>query len=147
MWFGSFLWKWFAAGEKNLNQVARELKNSIINNNIEPGIGTFGNVRMWKVLLKDITNISIKLVRRGKHADFRLNKNTVIQHQQIKWLLKSSTVETSYRISNNSESVPLQSSFRLLDLDFQTKYKVYFHHKRSPWTTEQQLRPFSASPR
>ncbi len=34
------------------------------------------------------------------------------------------------------DSVPLHSSSRLWDLDFQMKCKIYFHLKRGLWTTE-----------
>ncbi len=56
------------------------------------------------------------------------SENTVDQHQQMTWQPKSSlTVETSHWTSS-----------RLWDLDFQMKYKIYFHLKRGLWTTEQQ---------
>ncbi len=55
------------------------------------------------------------------------------------WQPKSSlTVETSHWTSSNMDSVPLHSSSRLWDLDFQMKCKMYFHLKRGLWTTEQQ---------
>ncbi len=55
------------------------------------------------------------------------------------WQPKSSqTVETSHWTSSNMDSVPLHSSSRLWDLDFQMKCKIYFHLKRGLWTTEQQ---------
>ncbi len=42
------------------------------------------------------------------------------------WQPKSSlTVETSHWTSNNMDSVPLHSSSRLWDLDFQIKCKIY----------------------
>ncbi len=53
------------------------------------------------------------------------------------WQPKSSlTVETSHWTSSNMDSVPLHSSSRLWDLDFQMKCKIYFHLKRGLWTTE-----------
>ncbi len=49
------------------------------------------------------------------------------QHQQMTWQPKSSlTVETSHWTSRNMDSVPLHSSSRLWDLDFQIKCKIYF---------------------
>ncbi len=52
------------------------------------------------------------------------------------WQPKSSlTVETSHWTSSNMDSVPLHSSSRLWDLDFQMKCKIYFHLKRGLWTT------------
>ncbi len=39
----------------------------------------------------------------------------------------SLTVETSHWTSSDVDSVPLHSSSRLLDLDFQMKCKIYFH--------------------
>ncbi len=51
------------------------------------------------------------------------------------WQPKSSqTVETSHWTSSNMDSVPLLSSSRLWDLDFQMKCNIYFHLKR--WTVE-----------
>ncbi len=65
------------------------------------------------------------------------------QHQQMTWQPKSSlTVETSHWTSSNMDSVPLLSSSRLWDLDFQMKCKIYFHLKRGLWTTEQQSSSF-----
>ncbi len=53
------------------------------------------------------------------------------------WQPKSSlTVETSHWTSSNMDSVPLHTSSRLWDLDFQIKCKIYFHLKRGLWTTE-----------
>ncbi len=53
------------------------------------------------------------------------------------WQPKSSlTVETSHWTSSNMDSVPLHSSSRLWDLDFQLKCKIYFYLKRGLWTTE-----------
>ncbi len=69
------------------------------------------------------------------------SENTVDQHQQMTWQPKSSlTVETSHWTSSNMDSVPLHSSSRLWDLDFQMKCKMHFHPKRGLWTTEQQPR-------
>ncbi len=65
------------------------------------------------------------------------SENTVDQHQQMTCQPKSSlTVETSHWTSSNMDSVPLHSSSRLWDLDFQMKCKIYFHLKRGLWTTE-----------
>ncbi len=76
------------------------------------------------------------------------SENTVDQHQQMTWQPKSSlTVETSHWTSSNVDSVPLHSSSRLWDLDFQIKCKIYFHLKRGLWTTEQQSSSFSPQPR
>ncbi len=59
------------------------------------------------------------------------SENTVDQHQQMTWQPKSSlTVETSHWTSSNNDYVPLHSSSRLWDLDFQIKCKTYFHLKR-----------------
>ncbi len=75
------------------------------------------------------------------------SENTVDQHQQMTWQPKSSlTVETSHWTSSNMDSVPLHSSSRLWDLDFQIKCKIYFHLKRGLWTTEQQSSYFSPFP-
>ncbi len=50
------------------------------------------------------------------------SENTVDQHQQMTWQPKSSlTVETLHWTSSNVDSVPLHSSSRLWDLDFQMK--------------------------
>ncbi len=71
------------------------------------------------------------------------SENTVDQRQQMTWQPKSSlTVETSHWTSSNMDSVPLHSSSRLWDLDFQMKCKIYFHLKRGLWTTEQQSSSF-----
>ncbi len=52
------------------------------------------------------------------------------------WQPKSSlTVKTSHWTSSNMDSVPLHSSSRLWDLNFQMKYKIYFHLKRGLRTT------------
>ncbi len=76
------------------------------------------------------------------------SENTVDQHQQMTWQPKSSlTVETSHWTSSNMDSVPLHSSSRLWDLDFQMKCKIYFHLKRGLWTTEQQSSYFSPQSR
>ncbi len=74
-------------------------------------------------------------------------ENTVDQHQQMTWQPKSSlTVETSHWTSSNMDSVPLLSSSRLWDLDFQMRCKIYFHLKRGLWTTEQQSKVAWCSP-
>ncbi len=55
------------------------------------------------------------------------------------WQPKSSlTVETSHWTSSNMDYVPLHSSSRLWNLDFQMKCNIYFHLKRGLWITEQQ---------
>ncbi len=54
----------------------------------------------------------------------------------------SLTVETSHWTPSNLDSVPLLSSSRLWDLDFQMKCKIYFHLKRGLWTTEHQSGSF-----
>ncbi len=75
------------------------------------------------------------------------SENTVAQHQQMTWQPKSSlTVETSHWTSSYMDSVPLHSSSRLWDLDFQMKCKIYFHLKRGLWTAEQQSSYFLLSP-
>ncbi len=57
-------------------------------------------------------------------------RNTVDQHQQITWHPKPSlTVETLHWTSSNVDSVPLLSSSRLWDPDFQRKCKIYFHQR------------------
>ncbi len=58
------------------------------------------------------------------------SENTMDQHQKMSWQLKSQTVETSHWTSSNMDSVPLHSSSRLWDLDFQMKCKMHFHLKR-----------------
>ncbi len=109
----------------------------------------------WKMK----SGISIKLVSRRKHEVplkypgrwlrwLWTSENTVDQHQQMTWQPKSSlTMETSHWTSSNMDSVPLHSSSRLWDLDFQMKCKIYFHLKRGLWTTEQQSSSFSPQPR
>ncbi len=78
-------------------------------------------------------------------VDFR---KTVDQHQQMTWQPKLSlTVETSHWTLSNIDSMPLHSSSRFWDLDFQMKCKIYFHLKRGLWTTEQQTSYFSPLPR
>ncbi len=75
------------------------------------------------------------------------SENTMDQHQQMTWQPKSSlTVETSHWTSSNVDSVPLHSSSRLWDLDFQMKCNIYFHLKRGLWTTKKQSRYFLLSP-
>ncbi len=65
------------------------------------------------------------------------SENTVDQHQQMTWQPESSlTVETSHWTSINLDSVPLHSSSRLWDLDFQIKCKIYFHLKGGLRTTK-----------
>ncbi len=72
------------------------------------------------------------------------SENTVDQHQQMTWQPKSSlTVETSHWTSSNIYYLPLHSSSRRWDLDFQIRCKIYFHLKRGLWTTEQQSNYFS----
>ncbi len=72
------------------------------------------------------------------------SENTMDQHQQMTWQLTVKlTVETSHWTSSNIDSVPLHSSSRLWDLDFQIKCKIYFHLERGLWTTEQQSSSFS----
>ncbi len=72
------------------------------------------------------------------------SENTVDQHQQMTWQPKLSlTVETLHWTSSNMDYVPLRSSSRLWDLDFQMKCKIDFHLKRRLWTTEQQSISFS----
>ncbi len=67
------------------------------------------------------------------------SESPVEQHQQRTWQPKSSlTVKTSHW-----NSVPLHSSSRLWDLDFQMKCKIYFNLKRRLWYTEQQSSYFS----
>ncbi len=58
------------------------------------------------------------------------SENTVDQHQQMTWHPKPSlTVETLHWTSSNVDSVPLLSSSRLWDPDFQRKCKIYFHQR------------------
>ncbi len=126
---------------------------------IESAFGTFGSLSRCQVLLENEISISIKLVSRRKHGSalkvpgrwlrwLWTSENTVDQHQQMTWQPKSSLiVETSHWTSSNMDSVPLQSSSRLWDLDFQIKCKIYFHLKRGLWTTEQQSNYFSPQPR
>ncbi len=69
------------------------------------------------------------------------------QHQQMSQHPKSSlTSETSHWTSSSLDSVPLHSSSRLWDLDFQMKCNIYFYLKRGLWTTEQQSSSFFLSP-
>ncbi len=124
---------------------------------IEPAFGTFGSVGRCKVLLEN--EISISILHKAcqqKEAWSALkcpgrwlrwlwtSENTVDKHQQMTWQPKSPlTVETSHWTSSNMDSVPLHSSSRLWDLDFQMKCKLYFDLKRGFWTTEQQSSYFS----
>ncbi len=63
------------------------------------------------------------------------------------WQPKSSlTVETSHWTSRYMDSVPLHSSSRLSDLDFQMKCKIYFHLKRGLWTLSNSPVLFLLSP-
>ncbi len=115
---------------------------------IEPAFGAFGSVGRCQVLLENEISISIKLVSRRKHEVLQnvlvMVALTVDQHQQMTWQPKSSqTVETSHWTSSYMDSVPLHSSSRLWDLDFQMKCKIYFHLKRGLWTTGQQSSSFS----
>ncbi len=121
---------------------------------IEPAFGTFGSVGRCQILLGNEISIIIKLVSRRNHEvlyNFLVDgcvdwtsENTVDQHQQITWQPKSSlTLETSDWTSSNMDSVPLHSSSRLWDLDFQMKCTIYFHLKRGLWTTEKQSSYFS----
>ncbi len=64
------------------------------------------------------------------------SENTVTDDNTSK---SSLTEETSHWTSSNMDSVPLHSSPRLWDLDFQMKFKIYFHLKRGLWTTTVQL--------
>ncbi len=58
------------------------------------------------------------------------SENTVDQHQQMTWHPKPSlTVETLHWTSSNVDYVPLLSSSRLWDPDFQRKCKIYFHQR------------------
>ncbi len=111
---------------------------------IEPAFGTFGSVGRCQVLLENEISISVKLVSRRKHAlKFPVrwlhwlwtSENTVDQHQQMTWQPKSlltATVETSHWTSSNIDSVPLHSSSRLWDLDFQMKCKIYWKEDFGP---------------
>ncbi len=66
------------------------------------------------------------------------------QRQQTSQRPKSSlTLETSHWTSSCLDSVPLHSSSRLCDLDFQIKCKMYFYLKRGLWTAEKQSSYFS----
>ncbi len=77
-----------------------------------------------------------------------ISENTVDQHQQITWQPKSSmTVKISHWTSSNMDYVPLHSSSRLWDLDFQMKCKIYFHLKRGLWTTGEKSSSCSPYPR
>ncbi len=126
---------------------------------IKPAFGTFGSVGRCQVLLEK-WNQHLHKACQQKEAWSALkfpgrwlrwlwtSENTVDQHQQMTWQPKSSlTVETSHWTSSNMDSVPLHSSSRLWDLDFQMKCKIYFHLKRGLWTTEQQSSYFSPQPR
>ncbi len=98
-------------------------------------------------------SISIKLFSRRKHVlyNFLVDgcvdsglQSKVDKHQQMALQPKSSlTVETSHWTSSNMDSVPLHSSSRLWDLDFQIKCNIDFHLKRGFCTTEQQSSSFS----
>ncbi len=63
------------------------------------------------------------------------------------WQPKSSlTVGTSHWTSRNMDSVPLHSSSRLWDLDFQMKCTIYFNLKRGLWTLSNSPVLFLLSP-
>ncbi len=103
-----------------------------------------------KVLLEKEISISIKLVGRWNHnmlqnflvdgcIDFRLDNTQWTNPSRCHCSLNHHmTVETSHWTSSNMDPVPLHSSSRLWDLDFQMKYYICFHLKRGLWTTEQQ---------
>ncbi len=59
------------------------------------------------------------------------SENTVDQHQQMTNPKPSLTVETLHWTSSNVDSVPLLSSSRLWDPDFQRKCKIYFHQREN----------------
>ncbi len=121
---------------------------------VEPAFGTFGSVGRWpspagkwnqhlhKACQQKEAWSAQKFPGRWLHWLWT-SENTVDQHQQMTWQPKSSlTVVTSHWTSSNMDSVPLHSSSRLWDLDFQMKCKIYFHLKRGLWTTEQQSKLF-----
>ncbi len=111
---------------------------------IEPAFGSFGSVgspavkwnqHLHKACQQKEAWSALKCPDRWLWT----SENTVDQHQQMPWQPKSSlTVETSHWTSSNMDSVSLQSSSRLWDLDFQIKCNIYFHLKRGLWNTEQQ---------
>ncbi len=97
---------------------------------IEPAFGTFGSVCRCQVLLDLHEACQQKEAWSALKFPGRwlrwlwTSENTADQHQQMTWQPKSSlTVETSHWTSSSMDSVPLQSSSRLWDLDFQIKCK------------------------
>ncbi|MEQ2190223.1 hypothetical protein GOODEAATRI_033584 [Goodea atripinnis] len=117
---------------------------------IGPAFGTFGSVARYQVLLENKISISIQLVSRRKHevlynvlvdgcVDW--TSENLVDQNQMTWHPKSLlNVETSHWTSSNVDSVPLQSSSRLCNLDLQMKSNLYFHLKTGLWTPEQQLK-------
>ncbi len=118
---------------------------------LKPGTGSFGTVCRCQVLLENEICISIKVGQQQeawsalKLPGIRLcwpwtSENTVDQHQQMTWHLKPSlTVETLHWTSSNVDSVPLLSSSRLWDPDFQGNAKFTF-------IREHNFGPLSSSP-
>ncbi len=105
---------------------------------IEPAFGTFGSVgrlpspagkwnqHLHKACQQKEAWSALKFPGRWLRWLWT-SENTVDQHQQMTWQPKSSlTVETSHWTSSNMDSVPLHSSSRLWDLDFQMKCKFTF---------------------
>ncbi len=122
---------------------------------IEPAFGTFGSVDRCQNLLENEISIFIKLVSRRKHE---VLKNFLVDVCIDCGLQKTQWTKTSrwhgspnhhwlWKLytgpSSNMDSVPLLSSSRLWDLDFQIKCNIYFHLKRGLWITEQQSSSFS----
>ncbi len=117
---------------------------------IAPAFGTFGSGGRCEVLLENEISISIKLVSRRKHEvlyDFLVDGCVDCGLQKTQWTNTSRWhgspnhhwLETSHWTSSNMDSVPLHSSSRLWNLDFQMKSYIFFYLKRGLWTTEQQF--------
>ncbi len=76
-------------------------------------------------------------------VDFRKHSGPTPADDMAAQIIKYGENWTSSNMDSVEDSVPLHSSSRLWDLDFQMKCKINFHLKRGLWTTEQQSSLFS----
>ncbi len=79
-------------------------------------------------------------------VDFRKHSGPTPADDMAAQIIKYGENWTSSNMDSVEDSVPLHSSSRLWDLDFQMKCKINFHLKRGLWTTEQQSSFFLLSP-
>ncbi len=116
---------------------------------IEPAFGTFGSVGRCQVLLEKWNQHLHKACQQKEAwSALKFPGRWPCNHglQKTQWTNTSRWhgspnhhwLENSHWTSSNMDAVPLLSSSRLWDLDFQMKCKIYFHLKRGLWTTEQQ---------